>query len=56
MCYIKDDLKTKLINIEYRRKYKDVPDEEIPIDTSCPVYKATMQNIDPDLELDDTCD
>ena len=46
VLYIKHDLRTKLINIEYRRKYKDMPDEEIPIDTSCPFYRANMEDID----------
>jgi hypothetical protein len=40
--YIKSVLKTKLMNVEYRRKSKDMPDEEIPVDTSCLFYKANM--------------
>ena len=42
--YIKSDLKTKLKNIEYRKKYKDVPDEEIPINTSCPFYTINVED------------
>ena len=43
--YIQNDLKTKLNNIEYRRKYKAIPDdEEINIDPSLQVYVANIDD------------
>ena len=39
--------------MEYRRKYKEVPDEDIQIDTSCPVYRASVEDLDELLKHDD---
>ena len=42
--WIQNDLKTKLRNIEYRRQYQGVSDDEIQIDTSCEFYKANVED------------